>query len=561
MKPGNPNEENKKLEVELVKTSEKADDTSTSSVSENEKDLIPLSAEAFIKAMQGETVIDENGVERCFVSGNEFGNKIVEIKEVILEEEIAVFENLEFNYSIRILSGVFTKEFVINGGKFLESFSIYGGKFNDDFSIEGGSFASLMNVNGGKFLKKITIKGGLFSNMVHVTDGNFKEGFSISGGEFSSWVIFKCKKKSKELLITGGEFKNRLIVFSNSFNMLYISNGIPDNLVSSFFKGRGFIDILELNLFKNCSILINSNSNSNVNKINIEGEICLNSSIKIKDLSLNFLNVENVNNKGDFELTDINFTSKVVYEIKKRDDVVHGYTSKVKLRKSLIRFKNCKLGQASFHAVHFNQVKQIAIDNSDFSEASIRVEYLPYKLKKQIYSNFKIDWINKTIVEGSESLETHRLADFYNDLANMMKRQGNKRMELNYIATYKQLLRQSLNPFYDFTDWLPLALGKISNNNGTNWWQAFLFTFIAPLLFFVPYVLWVNAFDFCINCPFWESLRLGTQNYLDFAVPNFFKMTFNEPTFGALLMSIFGKIVFAYGVYQFIQAFRRLGRR
>lgn len=43
--------------------------------------------------------------------------------------------------------------------------------------------------------------------------------------------------------------------------------------------------------------------------------------------------------------------------------------------------------------------------------------------------------------------------------------------------------------------------------------------------------------------------------------PNFFKMTFNEPTFGALLMSILGKIVFAYGVYQFIQAFRRLGRR
>lgn len=70
----------------------------------DDQPLRPLSAEAFIKALKGETVVDENGEEVKFLQKNDFGRDIVLIEGVVISENIFIEEGEIFQYYINLSS-------------------------------------------------------------------------------------------------------------------------------------------------------------------------------------------------------------------------------------------------------------------------------------------------------------------------------------------------------------------------------------------------------------------------------------------------------------------------
>ncbi|MBA7557148.1 hypothetical protein ES705_49884 [subsurface metagenome] len=150
-------------------------------MSEDTQPLHALSADAFIKALQGETVLDENGKELNFLSYS-----TVKIHNVKVEGLI-VLGHETFTHSIEILSGQFGN-FYINGGEFHNEFSIKGGKFNYLFIVTG-EFHKEFSIRGGKFLMDFHIMQGKFHNQFLIYEGEFLGDFVIWNGNFKKVEI------------------------------------------------------------------------------------------------------------------------------------------------------------------------------------------------------------------------------------------------------------------------------------------------------------------------------------------------------------------------------------
>jgi len=524
----------------------------------NEQSLIPLSAEAFIAALKGKTVIDENGVERCFLE-NVGGRRRVKIDNVIVFENITLKNS--FNHSIEILNVLFKRNFTINNCEFRKSFAIKGGVFNRSFCIANSSFKGFFNILGGIFKGVFAIYSGQFQDSFYVDGGEFKDAFFIHSGEFRAMFHIKKGVFRKNFIVFGGKFFYEFCLYGGEFCRIFSIKG------GDFYKieinngtlspSKGFINLFhiidELNNF------IEIVSMSNINYLFLGGKLNKTNSVKINNISLNSLVIQNFENAGQLSFTDLSFKNEIITSLKK--DLENNTIFETRLNPSWIKINNSKLGQTEFQSVHFAQAQQIAIDNSDLNKSSMRVEYFPDKLKNKVYSDFEIDIETMTVVDGTQKLIPHRIADFYNDLANIMKRQGNKRMELNYIATQQSLLKQSLNWHTDFGDWFPLFLSKWSNKYGTSWWRALIFILSFSIIAFAFYGWAHPNIEYCFfNCNL-DGIVKMIGYYFEFLLPTH-RFNFVEGAGGlAKAVDFFARIGIGYGIYQFVQAFRRLGRR
>ncbi|MEM9686556.1 MAG: hypothetical protein AAF934_06495 [Bacteroidota bacterium] len=75
-----------------------------------------LSAENFIKALQGKTVKAKDGAEVSFLGKDSYGEVAIIVKEVIVEDHIMLEKGNR--YPIQVNSGDFQKNFWISGGDF-----------------------------------------------------------------------------------------------------------------------------------------------------------------------------------------------------------------------------------------------------------------------------------------------------------------------------------------------------------------------------------------------------------------------------------------------------------
>jgi hypothetical protein len=145
---------------------------------------IHLSAESFIKALQGEIVHDEQTgkphnflFKRYEINNRKYANVVV-IEHVVIDEEVIVGKPQEgvafpiFNYTIFII-----------GGEFNSWFSIEGGEFNDRFSISGGEFKEWFSIEGGEFNDRFSISGGEFKDCFHIESGEFTQALEIANTE------------------------------------------------------------------------------------------------------------------------------------------------------------------------------------------------------------------------------------------------------------------------------------------------------------------------------------------------------------------------------------------
>jgi hypothetical protein len=126
-----------------------------------------------------------------------------------------------------------------------------------------------------------------------------------------------------------------------------------------------------------------------------------------------------------------------------------------------------------------------------------------------------------------------------------------------------------------FFEYLGFLLNKVSNNHGESWIKALVFTLICAFTFFA-FSIWSIKYHF--NRELLFTLQ-GWSFFLDFdfvgeniqKFPGFFLFTHKleylsegltlAPSKWHLLWDVLGRIMIGYGIYQFVSAFRRHGRR
>ena len=264
-----------------------------------------LSAENFVKALQGETVKAKDGTEVSFLGRGSFGAVAIIVKEVIVEDPIKLEKENRYPYPIQISSGDFQKNFWISGGDFQknfwisdgdfqEGFRVSGGEFQKSFRIYGGDFQSDFNIYGGNFQSDFRISGGGFQSDFRISGGDFQGGFGITRGNFQGSFGITRGSFQSDFEIYGGNFQSGFEIYGGNFQSSFGIYG--GNFQSSFGIIRGS--------FQSDFEIYGGNFQSNflVSNGNFQGDFRISNG----DFQSDFL-VSNGNFQGDFRISDGNF--------------------------------------------------------------------------------------------------------------------------------------------------------------------------------------------------------------------------------------------------------------
>lgn len=105
-----------------------------------------------------------------------------------------------------------------------------------------------------------------------------------------------------------------------------------------------------------------------------------------------------------------------------------------------------------------------------------------------------------------------------------------------------------------------LWLNWVSNNHGKSYGRAFLFVIGIGWLFFYLSLLATISYEFSLNPAEWE-FKKGLEYFVQFLLPThkFGYMSSDGVilTAGFYILDFFGRLLVGYGIYQFIQAFRK----
>jgi hypothetical protein len=179
------------------------------------------------------------------------------------------------------------------------------------------------------------------------------------------------------------------------------------------------------------------------------------------------------------------------------------------------------------------------------------------------------------------NIETHsQKASIYNQFKKIFESQGDAYRAAQFQAKwaehqkrYLQLEHQSektknswRNPLRElnhlFSDRAQdigvFKLNKWSNNHGESWAQALGFTLLTTGIIYTIF-LWTIGRIYFVDEFDWNLIGY----YFEFLTPSFKPdfITGHRPSPGSIILYYLGKAVFAYGLYQFIAAFRKHGRK
>ena len=351
----------------------------------------PLTADNFIKALQGEEVTDKNGHSLSFLENNQIIVKNVRVDELIHITEGTIFsadisfqngffqefciDGGLFECSVSISGGIFQGSFEIKNGLFqsfihieggqFDSFSLRGGKYKDSISIEGntridnfsitdGIYYSPFQIEGGRFSKIFIIWGGIFYSYFIICGGEFECACNINGGEFQKKLLIELENNEEkknfidEFYIDGGIF-NDVLFYSGIFRKIQIDRSkikrltINGQLPLSSESDRLFID--ELIIFLKTQENLNIHS-SKINNLTISGLLQKDERIYLSDLKINILKFVQFENEGYIYITNIEGENK--YLLQKDNNGNQAVVQETK-NDSIFCFFNCSnIGNASF---------------------------------------------------------------------------------------------------------------------------------------------------------------------------------------------------------------------
>jgi hypothetical protein len=334
--------------------------------------------------------------------------------------------------------------------------------------------------------------------------------------------------------------------------------------------------------FENCTfnknVILNSSkgvitfSNCKFNDIFIAKDATLEG--KIKFWVCHFYEDANFRNTKFFELADFwrstfhkktifyktDFLNTVVFSAATfKENVLFTYT----LIDKLILFRGTKVekgldlslaiiyGKLGLFGFDLNDYKDYQFindeDEDEYEDAVSEKAIIPIKNKRETFR------ILKDVLESQKNLsESLKFKAIEKDVLRLELNNSN----INHINTFFSKFKFKIN---NRLEWLNLLLNKYSNDYGNSYGKAFLFVLFFGWLFFYLSLLSTNTYSFSLNYDNWV-INDNVKYFIEFLNPlhksdYLEKEIISTPDF--YIIDFVGKIIVGYGIYQFIQAFRK----
>lgn len=510
-----------------------------------------------------------------FILQNNLTNSKIDENQCILNDDI--------EYPSFSISGIETKSLIIKKGVF-KSLTINSGDFSYGISIEGGTFEYLqftgllhIGESSNKWrTRNPIIKGGTFHNF-SIEDCFLTQDFEINGGTFENGIhLTGHVNLQSTFAITGGIFKKSINISRVRLRSTRVS---PSAVV-----------IFNFELYHDCRINIEGND---VIKI-IIGKFSihqLSQYISIENISIFQLNFSSFDSQSSniFSIKNCNISSISLSHFNNHGKITFNHISPIEQNV----FNNIKFGNFSRSSGNNSEPieqkfsnmlspsKSITISHSNVGNLDfISCKLENYKLFINSSKLLNIFYTNTTFPEKIEvsSLKNlskdeilFKLKDIYEQLQTVSSKQGDKNNSIHWQAKSQECYEKTLS--YKNLDWWMLKANKLSNNYRRNWLQGVFFTIISALVFYIPLVLCSDGnLNICVTpsqCNTLESLsyffKTHFSNFFEFLNPahkvDFLKIEVQDnfkPLSG--FFDFFGRLFIGFGIYQTIQAFRKLGK-
>ncbi len=581
-----------------------------------------LSAEEFIDIWKGKYLHDPNLHDFFYQEGGiEISNPdyyishgkavfIVNFRNVEVDGVISLDEDREY-LPINISGVIFNDQFHISSGTFLNFFigrnpgenifkkglNILGGTFKNDTSfssigssndkcdieIRGGFFETKLriwstnnaklyiskgNFNDGLSLfgtfDEIFIGGGTYNSNIELESLYCKNNFQIVGGFFSKFINPEKEWNHDEFpkftkFIECGIVRRGIIYVLENFvisniDCKYINLGLSHKSNYSFINNLYIIDF-------NKSLFIQSLYNSNlcINKLHVENSTILNGHIfRFDNFNIAEIILENIIAQGNLYLNKLKGGQKFEWNYQYyNQDIKHRLCED----SIPIGININKIPHISELKILFSDLGNSIFFNCDFSNFKLTFE------SSKIENLYLVGTFFPKIVynEGDNKLHQEKIA--YSQLKKVFEKNDihtSSQYLLNEIETYRNVLKSNNK---NFSDRIVLFFNKITSNHGHDWTLSLLCIFIFNV---ISFSILLRSLDFTIDISIY-----GIINY--FKLLSYF-FTYLNPIHRSDFLSSCGfevnkwgattelidslsKLINAYLIYQFIQAFRKFGKK
>jgi uncharacterized protein YjbI with pentapeptide repeats len=425
----------------------------------------------------------------------------------------------------------------------------------------------LLNISGGKF-KNFYISGTIESHAqiskaqfdkCYFGDVDFKKSITINSGKFE-WAYFSGIK-TKALFILGGEFNEFLLAggaHSNDCDIfgLYFSGGRFNKAhiyglskINKIYVTSGFISSLTLESEGITEIAIQESSD--------EGK-----ELKISSLYLNQLGKINLSVK-DIDIKIINFNDSFIN------------------KDAVMRFSGMQIG-----ALNFNNI-------INYGQIAFNKMVLVTRLGIQYSDLGKTTLINCDLGSSNLSFESSKITDIF---------LAGTDMPLNTVATTHQEMRSAysqikkvyenrgdtisagnffakeINSYYNILSFkkegwekFNLTLNKYSTNHGQSWKRGLISLSSFSILTYIIYCLaigikldfhsGINGWHLFIKVSSYFFEYLNPVHKTDFVLNELGKNVGSDAIAFARMWEAISRIIIGYLLYQFVQAFRKYGKK
>ena len=207
-----------------------------------------------------------------------------------------------------------------------------------------------------------------------------------------------------------------------------------------------------------------------------------------------------------------------------------------------------KLGLFEFNLKDFKEVE--FFDNEQRYEDAVSIHgVIPINNKRETFRILKDNLESQKNL--SESLKFKAIEK------EVLRRELIKKSTVTIEQSWWNTLKSKTN---NRLERLNLWLNKISNDHGDSYGRAFLFIVVIGWVWFYSSLIASDQFYFTLDYTKW-CFGDGLILFLEFLNPihkwDFIEKDFIQPNVWFYLFDFFGKISIGYGIYQFVQAFRK----
>ncbi|ANH60862.1 hypothetical protein [Dokdonia donghaensis] len=201
----------------------------------------------------------------------------------------------------------------------------------------------------------------------------------------------------------------------------------------------------------------------------------------------------------------------------------------------------------------------LAIIKGDLALFDIKLSSKPYKVIADILSEdeYEDSVANTGEIPIHNKQETFRLLKMYFAIVhNVPESLKYKRLEKE---TYQVNLRNKEGTIENLLERFNLWLNEFSSKHSTSYGRAFVFTIVIGWLFFYFSLISTKSFEFSLIPTRW-ALSEGAKYFAQFMIPthSFKYMDDNVVLSNSFyIFDFIGRLFVGYGVFQFIQAFRK----